>query len=147
MERVRAQGVDPKRMILADRTKSLSEHLSRLALCDLMLDTFPYNSHTTACDAISVGLPIVTIRGQSFASRVTSSLLEHVGVSDLIANSLTEYQEKAIDLANKPHLHRSLRDRIVEGRKGLPTSNEYTRNLENLFECMVRDSHSKVATD
>lgn len=133
-KKIRTFGVDPQRIILAERVSSHSDHLGRLALCDTMLDTYPYNSHTTACDAIAAGLPIMALCGQSFASRVSSSLLEHMGVPDLVARSLDEYRSKAIQLAQDPIYYRSIRNKVTAGRQNLPGSRVSTQNLETLLE-------------
>ena len=143
LRKFESQGIATDRIIVAQRTESHAEHLARLALCDLMLDTFPYNSHTTACDAISVGLPLLTMCGQSFASRVSSSLLQHVGVPELIAQNLDEYCQKAIQMAEDAVYHQGLRDRLVKGRSKLPSALIYTRNLESLYGLML-DEKLKV---
>ena len=143
LKKFESQGIAPDRIIVAQRTESHTEHRARLALCDLMLDTFPYNSHTTACDAISAGLPLLTIRGQSFASRVSSSLLEHVGVPELIAQNLDEYCQKAIQMAENVAYHQDLRNRLVKGCSQMPSALTYTRNLESLYGLMV-DQKLKV---
>ena len=145
LRKVESQGIALDRIILAQRTESHAEHLARLALCDLMLDTFPYNSHTTACDAISAGLPLLTMCGQSFASRVSSSLLQHVGIPELIAQNLDEYSQKAIQMAEDSSHHQGLRDRLVKGRSDLPSALTYTRNLESLFGSMVDDKLKAMA--
>jgi predicted O-linked N-acetylglucosamine transferase (SPINDLY family) len=99
-----------------------------------MLDTFPYNSHTTACDAISVGLPILTIAGKSFASRVSGSLLTCIGVQDLIVDSHASYESMAILLAHDSHRYGKIRQRVREGIGRLPSNIEYARNLESLYK-------------
>ena len=139
LRKFESQGIEPHRIIVAQRTAGHEEHLARLALCDLMLDTFPYNSHTTACDAISIGLPLLTMCGQSFASRVSSSLLQHVGVPELIAQNLDEYCQKAIQMAEDAVHYQGLRDRLVKGRSHLPSTLTYARNLESLYGLMVDD--------
>ena len=82
------------------------EHLSRLKLADIFLDTFPYNAHTTASDALRLGIPVVTLKGQSFASRVASSLLNCLDLNELTTDNENEYQKVAIKLAeNNSFLH------------------------------------------
>lgn len=108
-----SKSIDPSRIIFAKRVPSIDEHLARYCLADLFLDTFPYNGHTTCSDALFAGLPIVTIRGESFASRVCSSLLSDVSLGELSAVSYEEYYQKALELALnsekitalKSHLH------------------------------------------
>jgi predicted O-linked N-acetylglucosamine transferase (SPINDLY family) len=96
-----ARGVDPGRLVFAPRI-SPTEHLARQTLADLFLDTFPCNAHTTASDALWVGLPVLTCSGDSFASRVAASLLNAQGLEDLVCASLEEYEAKAIHLSSSP---------------------------------------------
>jgi predicted O-linked N-acetylglucosamine transferase (SPINDLY family) len=91
--------IDPSRIIFAKRIPSIDEHLARYCLADLFLDTFPYNGHTTCSDALFAGLPVVTIRGESFASRVCSSLLSDLSLGELSAVAPNEYYQLALDLA------------------------------------------------
>lgn len=93
-----ARGVDPHRLVFAPRA-SATEHLARQRVADLFLDTLPCNAHTTASDALWVGLPVLTCSGEAFASRVAASLLKAQGLSDLIADSLEDYESKALALA------------------------------------------------
>ena len=87
-----ARGLDPRRLIFAKRIP-LAEHLARHRLADLFLDTFPCNAHTTASDALWAGLPLITMAGEAFASRVAASLLHAVGLSDLAVNNPKQYQD------------------------------------------------------
>ena len=95
------RGVDPSRLVFAERV-GLSEHLSRHRLADLFLDTLPYNAHTTACDALWMGLPLVTCAGQAFAGRVGASVLTGVGLPELVTTSLDDYEA----LGARPDRHR-----------------------------------------
>ena len=90
------------------------EHLKRISLADLFLDTFPYNAHVTASDAIRMGIPVVTLTGNSFASRVGASVLSSVGIKELITRSTKEYQELGIELAIKPNKLAMLKNRIKD---------------------------------
>jgi predicted O-linked N-acetylglucosamine transferase (SPINDLY family) len=94
-------GVDAKRLIFAPRVP-IAEHLARHVNADLFLDTLPYNAHTTASDALWMGLPVLTCMGNTFASRVAASLLNSVKLPELITNSLQEYELKALDFAQNP---------------------------------------------
>lgn len=94
-------GVDAKRLIFAPRVP-IAEHLARHVNADLFLDTLPYNAHTTASDALWMGLPVLTCMGNTFASRVAASLLNCVKLPELITNSLQEYELKALDFAQNP---------------------------------------------
>lgn len=101
-------GLEDARLIFAERIDPAS-YRGRLALADLFLDTFPYNAGTTASDALRVGLPLVTLTGRSFASRMAGSLLERMGRSECIATTLDAYVELAVALAGDPDRYRALR--------------------------------------
>ena len=77
----------------------LDEHLARHKAADLFIDTFPYNAHTTCSDSLRVGLPVLTLQGETFASRVSSSLLNAVGLKELITYSSKEYEDLAVEFA------------------------------------------------
>ena len=93
------RGVNPERLIFAERWTSLPEHLVRLRAADLFLDTLPYNAHATALDALWTGLPLLTCEGQGFAGRVAASLLRTIGLPQLITESISQYEETATALA------------------------------------------------
>ncbi len=92
------RGVNPERLVFATHL-CREKHLARLQLADLFLDTLPVNAHTTASDALRVGLPVLTLVGKSFAGRVASSLLNSIGLQELVVSSLKDYELTAIDLA------------------------------------------------
>ena len=106
--RAHGSGIDPDRLIFAARVDP-AEYMARLALPDLFLDTFPYNAGTIASDAIRMGLPLLTLRGESFASRMASRLLEAIGAEEGIAGSLNDYVETAIRLATDAPVHARFR--------------------------------------
>lgn len=108
------RGVDPTRLIYAEAT-SPARYLSRLRLADLFLDTFPYNSGTTASDALRMGLPIVTLRGKTFSSRMAASLLRAVGTEEGITTSYDEYVDRAVRLGSDPAAHTAFRDALAGG--------------------------------
>jgi protein O-GlcNAc transferase len=89
-------GVDPARLVYATRVPRVEDHLARYSLADLFLDTFPYNGHTTAGDALSAGLPVLTVCGNSFASRVAGSLMHDIGAYELVSENLKEFHDKAL---------------------------------------------------
>ena len=99
IDRTREHGVDIKRIIFASRLPRIEDHLARYRLADLFIDTFPYNGHTTASDALRAGLPVVSLCGSSFASRVAASLLHDVEMTELKCNSFEEYYETALRIA------------------------------------------------
>jgi predicted O-linked N-acetylglucosamine transferase (SPINDLY family) len=98
-ESARTHGVDPSRIIFAERVPRVEDHLARYRLADVFIDTFPYNGHTTAGDALRAGLPVVSLCGGSFASRVAASLLHDVGLPELACYSYQEYHDKALQMA------------------------------------------------
>ena len=114
------QGVDAERLRFATYSENMEAHLGRQKLAGLFLDTFPYNAHTTASDALWSGLPVVTRIGNSFASRVAASLLTAVGLPELITHTIEEYESLVISLANNPErlsaLRRKLKDNIKTHR-------------------------------
>ena len=108
-------GIDPARVILAPFVDQ-PDHLARLGLADLFLDTLPYNAHTTASDALWAGVPVLTCQGPTFAGRVAASALQAVGLPELVTNSLDEYEALAVKLADDPALLGSLRERLAQNR-------------------------------
>ena len=92
-------GIDPRRLVAAPRTPVQSEYHARLRLADLFLDTHPYNAHSTARDALAAGVPVVTLAGRTFCSRVAMSLLQAASLGELAVTSLGDYERLAIDLA------------------------------------------------
>jgi len=133
-----ARGVDRERIVFAP-VIPLLEHLARLPLADLMLDTLPWNAHTTASQALWMNLPIITCPGRSFHSRVAGSMLLAVGMPDLIAGSLEEYEALARALATEPDRLREVRDRLAKNRLVMPLfdTDRYRRHLEAAYETMV----------
>jgi protein O-GlcNAc transferase len=133
-----SRGVDPARLVFARRA-DLPEHLARHAHADLFLDSLPVNAHTTASDALWAGLPVLTVAGQSFASRVAGSLLNAVGLPELITSSLAEYEALALRLAQNPQELAVYRQRLAENRVTAPLFDidRYTRDLEAAFEQMA----------
>jgi predicted O-linked N-acetylglucosamine transferase (SPINDLY family) len=136
------RGIDGARLIFADRIASLPEHLARLRVADLFLDTFPYNAHATAFDALWAGVPLLTYPGESFASRVAASLLRTVGLPQLVAGSPLQYEEKAIELAADPVQLGHLRRKLAVRDTPLFDTERYTRNLEAVYEAMYERHHS-----
>ncbi len=135
----RRRGVDPRRIYWAPGLR-LEEHLARIPCADLFLDTLPVNAHTTASDALWAGLPLLTVRGESFVERVAASLLIAAGLPELVAEDLDDYERIALSLArDRPRLQ-ALRARLVEHRErcALFDSARYTRDLEALYTRMVR---------
>jgi predicted O-linked N-acetylglucosamine transferase (SPINDLY family) len=128
------RGVDPDRLIFAGHVP-YPEHLARFAIADLFLDTFPYNAHTLASDALWGGCPVLTCSGRTFASRVAGSLLQSLGLPELICRSLSDYEALAVALARDPERLRGIRERLEKARHSAPVfdAQRFTRNLEKAF--------------
>ena len=126
------QGIDPLRIVFAEKL-SHSEHLARHKHADLFIDTFNYNAHTTASDALWAGLPIVTKQGKQFSARVTSSLLTACGLSELITKNEKEYEDLIYELATNPKKLKTISLKLSENKKNKPLFNtkQYTNNFEN----------------
>lgn len=124
-------GVDPNRLIIAPRL-DLQGHLTRLQLADLFLDTFNYNAHTTASDALWVGVPLVTKAGRGFPARVGASLLNAVGLGELVTTSERDYFELALALARDPRRLAGIRARLQSNRTTAPLfdSEQFARHFE-----------------
>jgi predicted O-linked N-acetylglucosamine transferase (SPINDLY family) len=130
-----ARGVARDRLVFAPFRKSSDEHLARLRLADLFLDTLPYNAHTTASDALWAGLPVLTCIGQTFAGRVGGSLLQSLAIPELIAQSLDEYETTALQLARDAKALGAIRNRLEQHRLTRPTfdAERFARDLETAY--------------
>jgi protein O-GlcNAc transferase len=130
-----ARGISASRLIFAPFVASADEHLARLKLADLFLDTLPYNAHSTASDALWVGLPVLTTPGETFAGRVAASLLKAIGLPELIALSLQAYEQLALRLANDRNALGEIRAKLARNRTTHPAFDTagFTRDLEAAF--------------
>ena len=129
-----ARGIDPGRLVFA-RPVQPEHNLARIGLADLFLDTLPINAHTTASDALWVGVPLVTCRGNSFVGRVAASLLHAVGLPELVTDSLEDYEALARSIASDPARHAALKTHLHAARETAPLfdSLRTTRALEDLY--------------
>lgn len=130
-----ASGVDPSRLIFAKKEIERRDHLSRLRLADLFLDTPYYNAHATCADALWAGVPVLTQIGTTFAGRVAASQLNALGMADMIVDTSAAYTAKAIELASKPALLQSVKGRMIENSRTMPLfdSKLFVSNLENIY--------------
>jgi predicted O-linked N-acetylglucosamine transferase (SPINDLY family) len=112
--------------------------LARASLADLFLDTLPHNAHTTASDALWCGVPVLTCLGTTFAGRVAASLLENIGLPELITTSMAQYEALALELARNPERLRRLRSMLARNRDRCPLFDtpRYARHLETSFRTM-----------
>ena len=138
LREAKAKGVAPERLVFAPRLPQIEDHLARLHLAGLFLDTLPYNAHATACDALWAGLPVLTCTGNTFAGRVAASLLQAIGLKELITASLDEYEELARALACDPQRLAAVREKLLRNRQTEPLFDtaRYTRDLESAFITM-----------
>jgi len=143
----KARGVSPKRLIFAPRIEA-SQHLARQRLADLFLDTLPVNAGATACDALWVGLPLLTCQGKSFVARMGGSLVYAAGLPELVVDSLEEYESLAIELATQPNKLRALRERLRNSRDTalLFDSQQFCENLEKEFSTMWGKWNDEIIT-
>jgi protein O-GlcNAc transferase len=133
-----ARGVDSSRLVFAPRRENRADHLARLALSNVFLDTLPYNAHATAVDALQAGVPVLTCLGQAFAGRVGASLLHAFGVPELISASLEDYEALALKLAREPDALRDLRAKLARNQAMCPLldTQRFARHLEAAYVTM-----------
>lgn len=127
-------GIAPERIFFAPKAGN-AQHLARIAVADLFLDTFPYGAHSTAADSLTVGLPVLTFPGKSFAARFCSSVVAATGVPELICDGPEDYVAKAIAFARAPATLKVLRDKIQANREtsALRDIPGLARRLEELY--------------
>ena len=144
----RRRGVDPGRLVFAQPLPA-DEHLARHRVADLFLDTLPYNAHTTASDALWVGLPVLTCVGEAFASRVAASLLSAVDMPELIATTSDAYEDLAIQLATSPARLSQLRKKLEHNRSVAPLFNTalFARHIEDACAQMYERYHADLPPD
>src|SRR6185295_1327081 len=137
-----SRGIAAERIIFTGKIAK-ARHLERQRLADLFLDTRYYTSHTTASDALWGGLPVLTCPGDSFASRVTASLLSAAGLPELIVPSFEEYERRAVRLATHPSELQAIRDKWAGQRTtcALFDTRRFVRNLERAY-ALIWDDYS-----
>jgi len=121
--------VDPQRLIFAAKVQNKEDHLARLQLADLCLDTRIYNGHTTTLDALWAGTPVITLLGSHFASRVSSSNLKAVGLPQLITDDLESYKNLAISLARKTENLNKIKETLIANCKTAPLFDTEAKTL------------------
>jgi len=128
------RGISTERLVFAKRMP-LDEHLARHRLADIFIDTLPYNAHTTASDALWSGLPVITCKGEAFASRVAASLLNAIGLPELVTSTQQEFEALAVDLAINPVRLEKIKQQLEGNRltKPLFDTHLFTRNLEAMY--------------
>ena len=136
IKEIEKKGIDKNRLFFAKFEKKTEDHLARIKLADLCLDTYPYGSHTTCYDYLVAGVPIITLKGNSFASKVSASILESMNLQELITHSFVDYEKKIIDLITSPEKLLELKKKleINKTRSNLFNINSYKENLEKSYE-------------
>ena len=136
------KGIDRNRIIFAERLPHY-DHLKRIAHADIFLDTFPYNAHTTASDTIRMGVPIIALMGKSFASRVSSSILNQVNLKELITTNTEEFQNLAIDIASNKNKLKKIKDDLNNSlsNSSLFDSVKFTKDLETLYQKILNEKN------
>ena len=143
-----ARGINSDRLFFAKRMP-LAEHLARHRLADLFLDTLPFNAHTTASDALWVGLPVLTCLGETFAGRVAASLLTAIHLPELITTTPEAYEHMAIDLATHPEQLAIIKSKLADNRLTAPLFDTklFTRNIEAAYTEMYERYKAGLALD
>jgi protein O-GlcNAc transferase len=131
-------GVSPERLVFGKRSPSYAEHLARLSLADLCLDSLPFNAGTTASDALWAGVPILTCAGSGFAARMAGSLLRAAGLPELITYNIADYEALGMRLAAEPALLANLRAKLAANRLTSPLFDtaRFCRDIESAYAIM-----------
>jgi predicted O-linked N-acetylglucosamine transferase (SPINDLY family) len=135
-----AQGIAPERIIFAEK-KTNPEHLARYSLADLFLDTLPYGAHTTAADALWMNLPVLTLQGRGFATRVCASFVRSAGLDELVCSTAEEYVERAVELGNNREQLMAQKAKLAAKRDScfFFDTPRFVRHLEDLYRQMWSD--------
>lgn len=139
VQKVKEAGLDEGRLLFAEK-KPQAEHLERLRLADLALDTFPCCGHTTTSDALYAGLPVLTLAGNSFHSRVSASLLSAQGLDELITHSISEYATTAVTITSSRESIENLKDKILRSKKTgvLFNTPEWVKHYEEMLVSLIK---------
>ena len=139
------RNINPERIIFA-KQKNHQEHLARHKLADLFIDTYPYTGHTTTSDSLWTGLPVITMFGNSFASRVSGSLLKALDINELITSSKNEYKNLIINLHDDSLKLKKIKDKINNNISNKPLFNSklYTEHLENSYLKMFENFNKNI---
>ena len=145
---IKQRGVDPKRLIFGERL-ARAEYLARYRVADLFLDTHPYNAGTTASDALKMGLPILTMKGESYQARMGSSIVNAVNLPELITNSQEDYESLAIELATNPDKLRVIKEKLAGNLTTAPLYDTklFVKNIESAYTQMYERHHKGLEPD
>jgi predicted O-linked N-acetylglucosamine transferase (SPINDLY family) len=142
------RGVTAQRLVFAE-SLPVGEHLNRMRHADLFLDTLPYNAHTTASDALRMGVPLVTLAGNAFAGRVAASLLNTLDLGELIAHSAEEYEKISVDLAMNRDRLQGIKEKLNANvqTSSLYDSERFTRHIEKAYDLMYERYRNDLVPD
>jgi protein O-GlcNAc transferase len=145
---ITARGIDSNRLIFGKHL-SKSKYLARYQVVDLFLDTQPYNAGTTASDALRMGLPVLTLKGNSFASRVAAGVISALNLPELITTTEEEYESLAIELATHPEKLKIIKDKLVSNLSTAPLYDTklFTKNLESAYTMIYERHHQGLEPD
>ena len=135
-QQAQAAGIAVDRLVFAPRT-SIAQHIARQQHADLMLDTAPYNAHTTASDALWQGIPLLTVAGDTFPARVSASLLKHIGLDECICSDWATLEQRAITLAQDATVLASLKAKLKEQASVLFEPPVFCRQLEQAYRQLL----------
>jgi protein O-GlcNAc transferase len=135
------RGIESNRIIFAEKIEQRADYFKRIQIADICLDTRIYNGGSTTMDALWAGVPVITLLGNHYASRMSAGLINAVGMPELITNSLEEYKKLAIKLANSPEELASVKDKLWQQREICPLfdTSLITRRIEEAYEKMWKD--------
>lgn len=144
-----SRGIAPERIIFAPQVEKMDDHFARQQHIDVFLDTFYYNAHTTASDALWAGVPVVTCLGATFSARVGASLLQAVGLPELITSTPEEYEKLALKLAREPQLLAAIKQKLAHNRTKAPLFDiaRLTQHVESAYRMMWQRAERKEAPD
>ena len=148
LEYSKKSNIDPTRIIFQSETNKL-QYYSYLSCSNLFLDTFPYNAHTVAIDATWCHLPILTLKGESFASRVGASILTTLEIPELITTDINEYSKRAIELAKNKELYLDIKARVKAGanNSSLLRPDLFVKNLERAYQAIYERKLARLPNE
>ena len=143
IKEIKLRGISPERLVFGEQIQR-NEYLDRYRLADLFLDTFPYNAGTTASDALKMGLPLLTLKGDSFNSREAANIVNAVNLPEMVTSSQEEYESLAIELANNPNKFSKIKTKLKENLSTAPLYDtaKFTKNIESAYMVMYERYHN-----
>ena len=142
------RGIDSDRLIFGDSIPK-PQYLARYRTADLLLDTHPYNAGTTASDALKMGVPMLTLKGNSYQARIGASIVNAVNLPELITSSSEEYEALAIELATNPNKYKAIKEKLQSNLSTAPLFDTklFTSNIESAYTQMYDRHHKGLEPD